>query len=167
MDKSTSFSSLDFEQILENNKSKIYRICTIYAVPPLEPQDLFQEVVFQVWKSWPSFNGKSAIGTWIYKIALNVCLRTKLRSDKRNQKEVRLPSIEVLPQAKGSESSDYQQLRHCIASLNQSDQSLVVLFLEDLAYREIAEVLGISENHVAVKMKRVRQKLFNCIEPKK
>ncbi|MEZ7924314.1 MAG: sigma-70 family RNA polymerase sigma factor [Flavobacteriales bacterium] len=64
-----------YEQLLENNKEKIYRICKIYAVSPLEPQDLFQEVIFAIWKSLPTFKGNSSVDTWIYRITLNICLR--------------------------------------------------------------------------------------------
>ena len=71
-----------FEQLLENNKAKIYRICKIYAVSPLEPQDLFQEVIFAIWKSLPTFKGNSSIDTWIYRITLNICLRSKQKSEK-------------------------------------------------------------------------------------
>jgi len=71
-----------FEEILERNKHKIYRICNIYAVPPLEAQDLFQEVVYQIWKSLDSFKSNSSIDTWVYKISINVCLRSKMKFEK-------------------------------------------------------------------------------------
>ncbi len=77
---------INFEQVLEKNKNKIFRICRIYAVLPLEPQDLFQEVIFQIWKSLDSFKGQSSIDTWVYKITINVCLRSKMKLDKSNDK---------------------------------------------------------------------------------
>ncbi|MFT4666228.1 MAG: RNA polymerase sigma factor (sigma-70 family) [Polaribacter sp.] len=73
-----------FEQILEKNKQKVYRICKVYAVNPIEPEDLFQEVIFQIWKSLDTFKSKSSIDTWVYKIAINVCLRSKMKFDKSN-----------------------------------------------------------------------------------
>jgi len=72
-------------KLLEQNKQKIYRICRIYAVSPLEPEDLFQEVVFQIWKSYPRFKGNSSIDTWVYRIALNVCLRSKMKLEKKSK----------------------------------------------------------------------------------
>jgi RNA polymerase sigma factor (sigma-70 family) len=69
---------VNFDQILKKNKHKIFRLCRIYAVAPIEPQDLFQEVVFQIWKSLDNFKGKSAIDTWVYKVAINVCLRSEI-----------------------------------------------------------------------------------------
>lgn len=160
---------IDFEEILEKNKHKIYRICKIYAVSPIEPQDLFQEVVFQIWKSYSTFKGTSHISTWIYRISLNVCLRSKMKFDKKNNKMLRLESIQFLtPKHIPDESNQerYQFLRDCISSLNEADKSIVILYLEDLSYKEIASITGLSENHIAVKMKRIRKKLFDCITPK-
>ncbi|MBU2465097.1 MAG: sigma-70 family RNA polymerase sigma factor, partial [Bacteroidetes bacterium] len=88
---------INFEQVLEENKHKIFRICSIYAVNPLEPQDLFQEVVFQIWKSFDGFKGQSTINTWVYKITINVCLRSKMKLDKTNQKTDRFESIHFTP----------------------------------------------------------------------
>ena len=86
-----------FEQLLENNKAKIYRICKIYAVSPLEPQDLFQEVIFAIWKSLPTFKGNSSVDTWIYRITLNICLRSKQKSEKTYNKALQLESIQFIP----------------------------------------------------------------------
>jgi len=158
-----------FEQTLERNKYKIYRICNIYAVTPIEPQDLFQEVVFQIWKSLDKFKGKSSIDTWVYKIAINVCLRSKMKFDKSNNKTDRFESIHFTPIEKeidASEQEKFAYLKECISILNETDTSLVVLYLDDLSYKEIAIITGLSENHIAVKMKRIRKKLFECITPK-
>lgn len=158
-----------FETLLEHNKHRIFRICSIYAVNPIEPEDLFQEVVFQLWKSLPSFKGKSSIDTWVYKITLNVCLRSKMKLDKMNGKLDRFTAIQFIPATNDPNPEDderYVYLRQCIATLNESDASILVLYLEDLAYKEIAMITGLSENHVAVKMKRIRKKLFDCITPK-
>jgi RNA polymerase sigma-70 factor (ECF subfamily) len=158
-----------FEEILEKNKYKIYRICNIYAVAPIEPQDLFQEVIFQIWKSLDNFKGKSSIGTWVYKITINVCLRSKSKLDKDNNKTDRFESIHFTPiesEVDVSEQEKFRYLKQCIATLNEVDTSLIVLYLDDLSYKEIAVITGLSENHIAVKMKRIRKKLFECIAPK-
>ena len=158
-----------FTEILEDNKEKIYRICRIYAVAPIEPQDLFQEVVYQVWSSFSTFKGKSSISTWIYKIALNVCHRSKLQLERKNHKMVQLESIQFVPVESipdKDQQDKYQALHDCISSLNESDQSIVILFLEELPYKEIAVITDLTENHVAVKLKRIRKLLFNCITHK-
>jgi len=158
-----------FEQILEDNKEKIYRICRIYARSPIEPQDLFQEVVYQIWKSFSTFKGKSEIGTWIYRIALNVCYCSKMKLEIKNHQLVRLDSIhfELAEKAPDkNQKEEYQMLYDCVSTLNESDQSIVILYLEDLPYKEIASITGLTDNHVAVKMKRIRKMLFDCITHK-
>lgn len=164
-----SNSQETFDQLLKENKHKIYRICRIYATAPIEPEDLFQEVVFQIWKSLPNFKGKSSIDTWVYRIALNVCLRSKMKLDKSNQKTTRFDAIHFTPATETVdpfEEEKFKYLKECIANLNESDTSIIVLYLDELSYKEIEEITGLSENHIAVKMKRIRKKLFECITPK-
>lgn len=159
-------SSTSFEEIIEANKVSIYRVCRVYAESPIEPKDLFQEVVYHIWKSFDSYKGDAQMSTWIYRIAINVCVRYKLKLDKHNNKTTRLSAITILPVI-GSEDEEQKDrfavLRSCIQRLKEADRSIVVLFLEGLAYREISEVTGLTENHVAVKMKRIRKTLFDCI----
>ena len=158
-----------FEEILERNKHKIFRICRIYATLPIEPQDLFQEVVFQIWKSLDSFVGHSSIDTWVYKITINVCLRSKMKLEKINNKTERFESIHFTPIEKeidASEQEKFKYLKECISTLNEMDTSLIVLYLDDLSYKDISIITGLSENHIAVKMKRIRKKLFECITSK-
>ena len=158
-----------FDQLLKENKYKIYRICKIYAAAPIEPQDLFQEVVFQIWKSLPNFKGKSSIDTWVYRIALNVCLRSKMKLDKSNQKTSRFDAIHfttVTETLDPFEEEKFKYLKECIETLNESDTYIIILYLDELSYKRIAEITGLSENHIAVKMKRIRKKLFDCITPK-
>jgi len=164
-----SNSQTNFEQLLKENKHKIYRICKIYATVPIEPKDLFQEVIFQIWKSLPSFKERSSIDTWVYRIALNVCLRSKMKLDKSNQKTTKFDAIHFTPiteKIDHFEEEKFKYLKECIETLNESDTSIIVLYLDGLSYKVISEITGLSENHIAVKMKRIRKKLFNCITPK-
>jgi RNA polymerase sigma-70 factor (ECF subfamily) len=158
-----------FNQVLEDNKNSIYRICRIYAVSPIEPQDLFQEVIFHIWKSYSTFKGNSNISTWIYRIALNVCNRSKMQFDNLNNKTQRLASIqfklsETTPDE--MEKIKFKALRECISLLNEVDGSIVILHLDERPYKEIAALTDLTENHIAVKMKRIKKILLNCITPK-
>ena len=162
-------AELNFIQILDENKDKIFRICKIYAVSPIEPQDLFQEVVIQIWNSLSTFKGKSSINTWIYKIALNVCYSSKMKLEKRNNNIVRLESIHFAPSEDildKSKKEKYQALQDCISFLDEKDKAIIILYLEDLPYKEIAAITGLTENHIAVKMKRIRKSLLKCITKK-
>lgn len=160
---------LVLKKILEENKHSIYRICRIYAVSPIEPQDLFQEVVIQIWKSLRSFKENSSMNTWVYKIALNVCTRKNQQLKKGSNKTVSLKSIEFKlsePTTNTNQQEKYKALYNCISCLEDGDQKIIVLYLEELDYKKIAEITNLTENHIAVKMKRIRKKLLNCITPK-
>jgi RNA polymerase sigma factor (sigma-70 family) len=156
-----------FLDTLESNKDKLFRICRSYSSSQEEASDLFQEMLLNVWKSLPSFKGESALGTWMYCITLNVCLRTKQKLERTNKLRIRLSSISLanLPESDMTREDElqYQKLRNCIDKLEGIDKSIILLYLEDLVYKEIGNVLGISENHVAVKMKRIKNKLLTCI----
>ncbi|MFY0690078.1 MAG: sigma-70 family RNA polymerase sigma factor [Cyclobacteriaceae bacterium] len=158
----------NFDQILAANKSKIYRICVVYAVAPLEPEDLFQEVTYQIWKSLPSFDERSNVNTWVYRIALNVCMGFQQRSSK-NENPIRLESIHfeapsITPETEQEER--YEALYKCIQKLEEVDRSIIIMTLEELSYKEIAWITGLTANHVAVKMKRARKALLRCITTK-
>jgi len=92
-----------------------------------------------------------------------------MKFDRSNTKTDRFKSIHFTPVAKeidASEQEKFKFLKECIATLNGVDTSLIVLYLDDLSYKEISVITGLSENHIAVKMKRIRKKLFECITPK-
>ncbi|MFT4834418.1 MAG: RNA polymerase sigma factor (sigma-70 family) [Marinoscillum sp.] len=155
-----------FEQALDDNKDRIYRICRIYAVPPIEPEDLFQEVIIQIWKAYSSFENRSGMNTWVYRIALNVCMRYKNKADHRDRKTIRLESIQFEPRESipdNKQEEKFQALNSCVHKLHESDQSIVILSLDELPYKEIAKITGLTENHIAVKMKRIRKSLLSCI----
>lgn len=159
-----------FLEMLSAEKQRILRFSFIYAHSREDRKDLFQEIIFQLWKSWPSFKGNSAVSSWLYKIALRVAVRFSARTRKRRQRQVSFEGIQydfIHPEGFPADFEQKEMLRHlrkCIATLNDMERLIAALYLEDLPYRDISEVLGISENLVAVKMKRLKLKLFNCIK---
>lgn len=155
-----------FEEIIMKSKDSIYRICRVYASPPMEPQDLFQEVTFQAWKSYAGFRGDASGSTWIYRIALNVCMQLKSKNERMNGLTTRLDAIQYQLSEPTEEDERFKLLKKCISELNEADRSIMVLYLEEMTYKEIGNITGISENHVAVKMKRIRAKLTQCITQK-
>ena len=156
-----------FLSALEENQDKLYRICSIYSYSHEDSKDLFQEVLVHIWKSMNSFKGDSSISTWMYRIALNICLRFKSKYTKNQKRFIRLDSMTIANLRSevnnGIDNEKLFALRKCVKSLNEGDKAIVALYLEGLAYREISDILGLSENHIAVKIKRIKSKLFNCI----
>lgn len=159
-----------FLDTIERNKHSILRICNIYATKYIEPNDLFQDVVYAIWKSYSSFNNNSAINTWIYRITLNVCMRSNLKITKKTDNHFKVSSIQFnqIPAEELNEvnSERYDALRHCISTLKETDKSIVLLYLEDIAYSQISEITGLTENHIAVKMKRIKKSLLDCLTTK-
>ncbi|MBX2964230.1 MAG: sigma-70 family RNA polymerase sigma factor [Cyclobacteriaceae bacterium] len=156
-----------FLEMLGDNKAQISRICAVYAQDGDEKKDLFQEVAFNLWKSLPSFKGNSALSTWVYRVTLNTCMQARFKVKRNETSVVRLTSIHFETLKQNDDDAGKQekiaQLYACIRTLNDADKNLVMLFLEDLPYKEIALITGLTENHIAVRMKRVREKLFNCL----
>lgn len=148
-----------FLNLLEQSKNSIHRICNVYAKNEEDAKDLFQEVLLQIWKSLASFRGQSNINTWTYRIALNICMQEQNKRE-RNKRSLYMPTEHVTV----LEAKKYEELYTCIRSLNEADRGIILLLLEDMSYKEIAAITGLTENHVAVKMKRIKLKLSNCLK---
>ncbi len=159
-----------FLDLLETYKNRIFRICGAYASTSHDQEDLFQEVVVNLWQSLDSFQGHSQIYTWIYRVTINICMRNQYRKKRTQERQVRLNSVHFVKpdmddmQVRVEERQQIDTLYQCIHQLQKTDKSIILLFLEELPYREIAEIIGISENHVAVKVKRIKAKLYECLK---
>jgi RNA polymerase sigma factor (sigma-70 family) len=154
-----------FLEIITKNRDAIYRLCVIYASSSTLAEDIFQDVLLQIWKALPSFQQKSAVNTWVYRIALNVCMRSKCNSEKART----LPLDTATQWLNGLALPEHdheatKSLYRCIAKLEGVNRGIIALYLEDLSYREIAGITGLTENHVAVRVKRIKAILSNCIK---
>ncbi len=156
-----------FLKALEQNQEKLFRICSIYSKDDEDAKDLFQEVLVHVWRSMSTFKANSGIGTWMFRIALNVCLRFKSKHTKNQNRLIRLDTVTLthIGSVENNEvvNKKLNSLRKCLKELNEADKAIVALYLEGIAYKDISIILGLSENHVAVKIKRIKSKLLNCI----
>lgn len=129
-------------------------------------KDLFQEILIHLWKSYPSFKGDSQFSTWMYRVSLNIALQD-LRKVKKNKEDSVLPSsFDSVESDSIDESPTIEQklLWQAISKLNDIEKAIMMLYLEDKLNEEIAEILGITQNYVRVKMTRIRQKLKNMVE---
>jgi RNA polymerase sigma-70 factor (ECF subfamily) len=144
-----------FQEIVDSGRARFARIARAYA-PGADAQDLYQEVLLQIWKSLDRFEGRSQLDTWAYRIALNTAITWRRRLSTRPP-----PAAAVSPPPEivgGRDVRDpLQLLDEFLASLGKTDRALLLLYLEDLSYREMAEVLGISESYVGVKVNRIKQ----------
>lgn len=142
-------------------------MCRAYATEASDADDIFQEVLLQIWKALPSFRQQAALSTWVYRICLNVCLRQQYNSRKAKKHlttlDERFEAAMPAPD-QNDRQQKIDQLHACIRKLPESERAIVALFLEDMSYREIGQITGLTENHVAVKVKRIKGKLFNCLK---
>ena len=156
-----------FLEAIEQNQQKLLRVCSVYAETEDDKKDLFQESLIHIWQSMPSFEAKSSISTWMFRVTLNVCLRLQSQEKKKRNQFLKMDSISFSHVSQEDTDPEEQErlikLRNCIKKLEDADKAIITLYLEELPYREIAVVTGLSENHVAVKLKRIKNKLLNCI----
>ncbi|RZJ87115.1 MAG: sigma-70 family RNA polymerase sigma factor [Chryseobacterium sp.] len=156
-------SEKDFLRMIQDNQGIIHKICRIYRDSHEDREDLFQEVIFQLWRSYPSFSGGSKSSTWLYRVALN----TAMASFRKNRPNV--TSAEYLPDVQfediNTEGNERQEkLFESIKRLSEPDRALIALYLDELSYQEIAGILGISENNVGVKLNRIKIRLQKLIK---
>jgi RNA polymerase sigma factor (sigma-70 family) len=156
-----------FKQIFEANSKKIYHLCYGYTGDDDAANDLMQETFLKVWQNLEKFRNQAQISTWIYRIAVNTCL-TYLRSEKRQAKDELTPQI---AESKGEEYSEKNEqvalLYKCISKLEESERIIITMVLDEVPYPEIAEISGISEGNLRVKIHRIKQRLtelFNHYE---
>jgi RNA polymerase sigma factor (sigma-70 family) len=156
-----------FLAALEQNQQKLLRVCSVYAQDADDKKDLFQEALINIWESMPSFEGKSSLSTWMFRVTLNVCLRLQTKQAKKRDRFRTLDSITI--ENISDETTNHEdnerlvKLRNCIKKLNDADKAVTTLYLEELSHKEISEITGLTENNVAVKLKRIKMKLLTCI----
>jgi RNA polymerase sigma-70 factor (ECF subfamily) len=149
-----------FTGLFEENKARVLRLCRGYLSDEHEAEDLFQEVMTNVWNSLESFRHEAKITTWLYRIAVNSALLYR-RKLKRGEAVVAGGALTERAAAPGSSPDDdrLRSLRAAITELPEQDRLIVTLLLEGLSYKEIAEVTGITVNYVGVKISRIKQSL--------
>jgi RNA polymerase sigma factor (sigma-70 family) len=156
-----------FLAALEQNQQKLLRVCSVYAEDADDKKDLFQESLIHIWQSMPTFEERSSISTWMFRITLNVCLRLQLKEEKKKDRFRKLDSVTIesirAEETNPEEHERLVKLRSCIKKLNDADKAVTTLYLEELSYKEIATITGLSENAIAVKIKRIKIKLLACI----
>ncbi|MBT1696731.1 sigma-70 family RNA polymerase sigma factor [Fulvivirgaceae bacterium PWU4] len=158
---------ITFLKGLEHNQQKLLRVCSVYAEDAEDKKDLFQEVLINIWQSMASFEEKSSLSTWMFRVTLNVCLRQQMKQLKKRARFQKLDSMTIENISEDEPNQEEQErlirLKRCIKKLNDADKAVTTLYLEDLSYKEISDITGLTENNVAVKVRRIKMKLLNCI----
>lgn len=148
----------EFISLVEAHKRVIYKVCYMYASDKENLNDLYQEVVINLWKAFPRFRGECEASTWVYRIGLNTCISFFRKSKSRPEVVPITVDLEAFADEEDKTTSLYE-LYWMINSLGQLERALILLWLEERSYQEIADIIGISKNNVAVKLNRIREKL--------
>ena len=146
-----------FTKTVTEHKSTIYTVCYMFSQDADEVNDLFQEVLVNLWKGFESFEQRSDIRTWIYRVALNTCI--SLDRKKRRQATARLSMDINLFEDRDEDTRQVDMLHKRIAQLQPFDRAIVLLWLENLPYDEIGEIVGITAKNVSVRLYRIREQL--------
>lgn len=150
-----------FLQLIEQNKGIIIKICNSYCHNKNDRQDLAQEMIYQLWKSGNSFDPDYKFSTWMYRVALNVAISFYRRS--RQHHAVALDewhiNIEDPPENHNEKENNIRLLQQLIDGMKELDKAMILLWSESRSYREIAEIIGISETNVATKISRLKDRL--------
>jgi len=144
----------------------IHKVCGLYCEDEEERKDLFQEILINLWKSYPSFRGESKFSTWMYRVSLNVAIQ-RLRKVNKTKEDATQPldfDKIVNPTEESLPEGELQLMHAAIDQLNDVEKAIVMLYLEEKGNEEIAEIMGISQNYVRVKMTRIREKLKKIVE---
>ena len=154
-----------FENLVREHKRTIYTVCYMFSKNSDEVDDLFQEILIRLWKGFDSFEERSSVRTWIYRVALNAAIN----NDKKERH--RGPTVPLTPDIDPYEADDpsTQQIRQLYDRINQLDlidRSLILLWLEGITYEEIGAIIGITPSNVGVRLLRIKDKLVKMSNKK-
>lgn len=153
-------TNLEFIKVIEAHKRIIFKICNAYCKAPADREDLAQEIIYQLFRSWEKYDPAFKHSTWVYRVALNVAI-SFFRTNTRSGHTVLLGDtfIEIADNNNDELEENLRTLRILIQELKELDRALMILYLDDKSYKEIAAILGISESNVGTKVSRIKETL--------
>lgn len=146
-----------FVQLVKEHKNTIYTVCFMFSSDNDEVNDLFQEVLINLWKGWASFRGESQLKSWIWRVSFNTCISADRKRRRRCAEP--LTDINLFSEARNEDDRQIKQLYSRIHRLKPFDRAIVLLWLESLSYDEIAAIVGISVKNVSVRLYRIKEEL--------
>ncbi len=154
---------VDFEGLMKLHMRIVYKVANTYCRHALDREDLSQEILYQLWRAFPKWDRSRKFTTWMYRISLNVAISHVRRNSRRAAAELddRFGEIHLKPDPDPALQDQLREMYAVIDAMNRLDRALLMLYLDDHAYGEIAEILGISETNVATKINRLKKRLSN------
>ncbi|MEN4759205.1 sigma-70 family RNA polymerase sigma factor [Chryseobacterium sp. C39-AII1] len=156
-----------FIAFLKENQRIVHKVCRIYTDNKEDHEDLFQEITIQLWKSFPGFKGDAKFSTWMYRVALNTAI-TLFKKAKKNDltTAIDVSSLRIEYETYEDDEHKLKRMYQAIYTLSDIEKALIMMYLEDKSYREIGEILGITEGNARVKMNRAKNNLKQQLNTK-
>jgi len=151
-----------FLSMIEEHQNIIHKVCHVYRDRKEDQEDLFQDIILQLLKAYPDFRKESKVSTWMYRIALNTAIAVFRKNRVPLDFKATIP-VELHPTDSATTFDNQDRMFRALRTLTQSEKAIITLYLDDFSYREIAEITGISENYVGVKINRIKNKLKNIL----
>ena len=152
-------SEKEFEKIVRDHKNTIYTVCFMFSKDNDEVNDLFQEILINLWQGFKGFRGDSSVRTWIWRVSLNTCISSERKKGKIQTEPL---SIDInLYEDTDEDSRQIQMLYNRINRLKPFDRAIILLWLDNLPYDEIAAIVGITTKNVSVRLVRIKEELKN------
>ncbi len=154
-----------FTELLQQNQGIVHKISNLYFRDRLEKEDYHQELIIQLWKAFPSFNNQAKFSTWMYRVCLNAAIDI-LRKEKNQLKYIKMNEADVKHIANNHdpEKANQEKLYRAINQLSPIDKAIITLYLDEYSYKEIAEMIGISESNTGVKISRIKSQILKSFK---
>jgi len=165
--KDLNTSRNNFLQLIETNQRIIHKISFLYTNTREEKEDLFQEICLQLWKSYTSFESKSAFSTWLYKVSLNTAISQLRKNERRPVFSDLHPSFTKVQTEPETKNEETELLHRAIAQLSRVKKAIILLWLEEKSYDEIASIIGISKSNVSIQLVRIKKELEKNINERR
>lgn len=152
---------IEFTALVKNHKSTIYTVCMMFAEGD-EVEDLVQETLINLWKGYDKFEGRSDVKTWVWRVAMNTCISQDRKQKKQKNNVSSLDALGLIGKESSQEPNDDHQIKMLhdrIHQLGVFDRAIVLLWLENLSYDEIGDIVGITAKNVSVRLVRIREQL--------
>jgi RNA polymerase sigma factor (sigma-70 family) len=148
-----------FVQALNQNLGIAHRVCNVYLFDEDDRKDLLQEMMYQLWKSYPHFNGRSKFSTWMYRVCINTALTYKKKTNRERIEPLSVKHDQIVDDSANDQDESIKLLFDAIATLSQLNRAIVLLYMDEMSYDEIAAITGLSKSNVSVRLVRIKKEL--------
>ena len=157
---------IKFENIIKEYHPILFKIGRLYS-SDYDYEDLYQEMLINIWKGFENFKGDSKLSTWVYRVALNTALTFKRNNSKHNNNEKWVHHFDIPDNSSNKEKEETERkevrLYEAIYKLKPDQKAIILLYLDKKSYNEISEIIGLSESNIGVKINRIKKELFNVL----